>query len=398
MKSSYTTKSTQAKKRIEGDQHRLVGQILDDRLRVISLNHTSPRQWLYQVEPPSVGKTRRALKVLGDPLAREPGSFYRLKTAYDRLKRVSSPYIERVYECGLLHDLTPYILVEWEPHQSLYEYLRLRRKPLSWREAHSLFLNLAKGLSALHEKGVAHGDLRPQHILLREPPQVPVIIDACINSAFGSPPVPGLEHSHAFWAPERRSLSTATASSDLYSLGAIMFYCLNGFPPFTLSSSGFLDQEDHRNIQSPIRCIEEAHQSIEPPSFQGDAPANIKELIHLLLAKTARLRPPINEVIKKLDTFQTVNSLDETQDLSAGELSKQVAEVINQATMSKSSPPSAQDQSVKPSSSVSETQVEHHTDTPLMPNPIQKVASPWLISALCTGGAILGIWLAKFSS
>ena len=84
------------------DLHRLVGQIIDHRLRVMSLHHTSPRQWLYQVEPPSVGKTRRALKVLGDPLAREPGAFYRLKTSYERLKRIESPYIEQVYECGRL--------------------------------------------------------------------------------------------------------------------------------------------------------------------------------------------------------------------------------------------------------------------------------------------------------
>ena len=97
-------------KKVDRDLHALVGQVLDERLRVISLSYVSPRQWLYEVEPPSVGKTRRALKVLGDPGGREPGSFYRLKVMCDRLKGVTSPHIERVFECGVLHDLTPYIL------------------------------------------------------------------------------------------------------------------------------------------------------------------------------------------------------------------------------------------------------------------------------------------------
>ena len=98
-------------KKVDQDLHRLVGQILNDRLRVLKLSFVSPRQWLYEVEPPSVGKTRRALKVLGHPEGREPGSFYRLSTSCDRMKQSTSPYLEKIYETGILHDLSPYILV-----------------------------------------------------------------------------------------------------------------------------------------------------------------------------------------------------------------------------------------------------------------------------------------------
>ena len=358
----------------EGDQHRLVGHILDNRLRVISLNHISPRQWLYQVEPPSVGKTRRALKVLGDPLSREPGAFYRLKTSYQRLKQINSPYIERVYECGLLHDLTPYIVVEWEPHQSLYEYLRLKRKPLSWLEAKPLFTGLCHALKTLHDQGLAHGDLRPQHILLRHPPTQPILIDSCINAAFGSQPVPGLERSSAFWAPERSSLSTASASSDLYSLGAVMYYCLCGTPPFNLKTSGFSTQEGSE-LHSPIRCIESAHNDLAPPELDVDCPAPVKTLIRSFLAKSARKRPTLTEALSALEPNGVHPAPAPTISLNDSKVEIEPKEAPSEL-----------------SSLVLSTEDDFHFNKS---NETPSNISPWLISALCCLAAICGLILAK---
>lgn len=369
-------------KQVEGDQHRLLGQILDNRLRVISLNHISPRQWLYQVEPPSVGKTRRALKVLGDPLSREPGAFYRLKTSYQRLKQINSPYVERSYECGLLHDLTPYIVVEWEPFQSLYEYLRLKRKPLTWLEARPLFFGIASGLKALHDQGLAHGDLRPQHVLLRNPPNHPVLIDACINSSFGSPPVPGLERSSAFWAPERRGLSAATPSSDLYSFGALMFYCLTGTPPFTVGTSGFLEQESAQ-LQSPIRCIELAHDEKAPSWTVEDVPNQVKDLIFLLLSKSVRERPTLSETLKLIEPSGEDQSLASTIGMGSNALQTEIASIINELSPAPS-PHHSSLESSPPDQIIKEN-----------PSKIVGRTSPWLVSALCSIAAILGLMVAK---
>ena len=382
MKTNYKNRSGSSNKH-EGDQHRLVGQILDDRLRVISLNHISSRQWLYQVEPPSVGKTRRALKILGDPLSREPGSFYRLKTAYDRLKRIDSPYVERAYECGLLHDLTPYIVVEWEPHGSLYEYLRLRRKPMEWVEVQTLLTNIARGLEAMHSEGIAHGDLRPQHVLLRHPPNAPVIIDACINSAFGAPPVPGLDRSSAFWAPERWSLSSATASSDMYSLGALMYFCLHGHPPFNLETSGFNDQSPQSTTKSPLKCIEEAHLERTPPECRVDIPTHVGELIRQLLSKSPRKRPTITETLKALNADPVDKSLKSTLDINSNSFSSErehLQDKLQQTEESDEEP--AQNMELGSFTG---------TNTDFSPPNI----SPILMASLCSLGAFVGLLLAK---
>ncbi len=397
MKTNYKTRSSSSNKH-EGDQHRLVGQILDDRLRVISLNHISPRQWLYQVEPPSVGKTRRALKVLGDPLSREPGSFYRLKTAYDRLKRLDSPYIERAYECGLLHDLTPYIVVEWEPHSSLYEYLRLRRKPMTWLEAQSLLTNIARGLEAMHTQGIAHGDLRPQHILLRHPPSAPVIIDACINSAFGAPPVPGLDRSSAFWAPERWSLSSATASSDMYSLGALMFHCLHGHPPFDLDASGFNEQNKQGPLKSPLKCLEEAHIEQNPPECSSDIPDYISQLIKQLLSKSPRQRPTITETLKTLKADPQDQALRSTLDLDSSSFAQEAEQI--QAILKQDDQEPASNKLDEKQKDLAEPQSVNHPvssdlQTSLATEAKPYTISPILMAALCSVGALLGLILAK---
>lgn len=301
MPSTKRASATSAKYHVQDDVHHLIGQIIDHRLRVINLHHVSPHQWLYQVEPPSVGKTRRALKVLGDPFGREPGSYYRLKTSYERLKRVESPHIERAYECGLLHDLTPYILVSWEPHVSLYEHLRMSRKPLAWREAEPMLIDLCEGLVTLHKAGIAHGDIRAQHVLLRDPPLQPLLIDACVNSAFGAPPSPGLEKGWAYWAPERTNLSTATAASDMYSFGVLMYLCLHHQLPFSpLHDTQYAKSLKRGEVLSPARWLAEAHLSVSPRPCSPRLPRDVKLLIERLLSKSPRSRPTAVEVLSIL--------------------------------------------------------------------------------------------------
>jgi len=179
--------------------------------------------------------------------------------------------------------------------------MRRLRKPLAWEEAQTLFLHISMGLEALHQSGVAHGDLRAQHILLCQPPGTPLIIDACINSAFGSPPVPGLDKSVAYWAPERNTLSTASTSSDMYSFGVLMYFCLHNQLPFSpLHDLQYTQQLDQPSVISPMRWLEEAHIDDTPRSCDSDLPAEISDLIDRLLSKSSRTRPTAGEVVKLL--------------------------------------------------------------------------------------------------
>ena len=75
-----------------------------------------------------------------------------------------------------------------------------------------------QALQTLHQLGLTHGDLRPQHILLKNDTH-PILIDYGVSSAFGAPPAPGLDRSIAYWAPERLTFAASTPATDFYSFG-----------------------------------------------------------------------------------------------------------------------------------------------------------------------------------
>ena len=368
-------------KKVDRDLHDLVGQVLDGRLRVIRLAYVSPRQWLYEVEPPSVGKTRRALKVLGDPAGREPGSFYRLRTTCDRLRALESPYVEQVYEAGTLHDLTPYLLTEWEPHTSLYEYLRRRRKPLSWDEAQPLLIEIGEGLKALHDRGVTHGDLRAHHVLLRQPPTGAILIDYGTSVAFGSPPMPGLDKSFAYWAPERLTFAAATPSTDLYSFGVLAYLCLTGHLPFeptfeeTVDASQD-DDQDHPRLD-PQFYLTVLHRERLAPRLSGQAPPYIEDLIASLLAKEEQKRPSnAEEVLNVLKGNRVSINIEEDP----------------QATVDLPTPVVGDEGTPKEPTHDSSWSAPPHFDTDPIPTSWRSVAFLSVLSTLCV---IIGAVIAR---
>jgi len=123
------------------------------------------------------------------------------------------------------------------------EYLR-GAEPLS---AHTQLANLlpqrrvveilfacAKGLDYAHSKGVVHRDIKPSNILLMADGN-PKIIDfgvAIHDRLTGTQSITGLVGSPSYMAPEQVKDGTATALSDIYSLGVVGYELISGKRPF----------------------------------------------------------------------------------------------------------------------------------------------------------------------
>ena len=297
------------------DIYELVGEFIDGRLKVLRLAYISAYKWIYEVEPPSVGKTRRGLKVLASPEARQKGSYDRLHQLATQLKQIQSPYLERVYESGQLYDQTPYLLTDWEPHTSLHEFLRLKRKSLGWGEVKSILHEVALGLIHLHERGLVHGDLRAQHVLLRNTDHNAVLTDIGVDNALRSPPSPGLDKSLAYWSPERHTFLQATPAADMYSYGVLIFFCLEGVLPFQPDLEWCMNQNPPVD---PSVAIVELHQRASPPPFKTNVPKEVKDMVLRLLAKNPLERPArMSEVIQELfnDVSHQPSSMNEISDI-----------------------------------------------------------------------------------
>lgn len=111
------------------------------------------------------------------------------------------------------------------------------RKDLSAHETASIGVKLCDALTCAHEKGIIHRDIKPDNILLNEQGE-PMLADFGIarlvdgsDRMTASEAIVGTPH---FMSPEQASgqNSELTAATDIYSLGATLFYLLCGDVPF----------------------------------------------------------------------------------------------------------------------------------------------------------------------
>lgn len=113
---------------------------------------------------------------------------------------------------------------------------RLSHGPLPATEAARLAAKVADALAHAHEAGVLHRDLKPSNLLLDED-NGPILADfglAAPISGSGELTLEGhVLGTPAYLAPELlQGANRASAQSDLYGLGAVLYACLTGRPPF----------------------------------------------------------------------------------------------------------------------------------------------------------------------
>jgi hypothetical protein len=157
----------------------------------------------------------------------------RFRTEAEAIARLHHPNIIQIYEVGE-HAGLPFFSLEFCPGGSLEE--KLNGKPLPPREAAALMETLARAMHAAHKKGVVHRDLKPANVLLDEDdtPRITDFglarkLDAATQTATGA-----VMGTPSYMAPEQaggRAREIGPAA-DVYALGAILYECLTGQPPF----------------------------------------------------------------------------------------------------------------------------------------------------------------------
>jgi serine/threonine-protein kinase len=152
--------------------------------------------------------------------------------------QVDDPNIVAIHDVGEMHG-QHYFTMEWVPGPNLAQ--QLQRGPFDLAAAAHLVAVVARAVDRLHRLGIVHRDLKPSNILLDER-QEPHITDFGLammveaeNRMTRSGAVVGTP---SYMAPEQASGKGGEVgpSSDIYSLGAILYELLTGRPPFDEST------------------------------------------------------------------------------------------------------------------------------------------------------------------
>ncbi|MFO0959537.1 MAG: serine/threonine-protein kinase [Isosphaeraceae bacterium] len=183
-----------------------------------------------------VGLDRRvALKMIAAGRDASPMQVDRFRREVEAVARLSHPGIVPIYDVGV-RDGVPFYTMELLDGGSLAE--RLAGKPLPLAEATALLEGLARAVDHAHRQGIVHRDLKPSNILFGADGHARVAdfglakrLDADPDDATRSSFLLGTP---SYMAPEQASGRPGEVgpSADIHALGAILFECLTGRPPF----------------------------------------------------------------------------------------------------------------------------------------------------------------------
>jgi serine/threonine protein kinase/tetratricopeptide (TPR) repeat protein len=158
------------------------------------------------------------------------------------LAGLEHPHIARLFDGGATEDGQPYFVMEYVEGQTLPEFCDSRRLLIA--ERLKLFLDVCSAVQYAHQNLIVHRDLKPANLLVTADGSVKLLdfgIAKLLNPEFSSQ-TPDQTASALrlmtpdYASPEQVRGEPITTSSDVYSLGVVLYELLTGHRPYRVKT------------------------------------------------------------------------------------------------------------------------------------------------------------------
>jgi serine/threonine protein kinase len=255
--------------------------IAGTRYRVLRLVGVGGMGTVYEVEHVELGK-RFVLKALLRELARREDLVARLRNEWRALARLQHANIVNVTDAGTSNNGVPFYVMERLDGDTLAALLKQKRR-LHVLKAVGVAASVLDALSAAHEIGIIHRDVKPANIFMVRGGGVKLLDFGVAKIADATSVVTarGLAvGTPRYMSPEQARGERVDGRSDVYASGLILFEMIAGVGPF----------DDARDANELLL----AHLAREAPPLssvvQGVSP-ELEQLLASMLAKDCRARP-----------------------------------------------------------------------------------------------------------
>ncbi len=213
-------------------------------LHVIKTHKTGLVFEIQKAEDPSTGK-KYAVKIMRLSSIPNKNHHRMAKNEWKAVKSLKHPNLLSYYHFGK-KEKRPYIIMDWIDSKNLKTHIaahlpqglkNVPRKDIyvkrKWVER--IILQLIEVVIYLHQNKVIHCDLKPENFLLADEKTVKLIDFSYSKAGFISQLKKNrdIKGTPSFISPEQIKKEKTGEESDIYSLGATIYYILTGHPPYS---------------------------------------------------------------------------------------------------------------------------------------------------------------------